>query len=599
MNIRSVLNSYPKTFWSAVVSHKIASSLIAAILVFGGYYGYGKIFGASGETRYVLAAVTKGTIVASVSGTGQVSASSQVDVKPKASGEVVLVAVKQGDSVRTGQLLAKLDASVAEKSVRDAEANLESAKLSLQKLIQPADALSIMQAENNLISANQSKQKASDDLVAAYDDGFNTVANAFMDLPGLITGLNTILNGNTLNVSQNNADAYYSLIKSYKPDADQFRDITIASYQKARAVYDKNLQDYKNSSRYSDTAGIESLIEETYDTTKQMSEAIKNTKTFLDLVNDTLTSTSQNNRPPALLSTHESSLQSYTGTVNGHLGNLLNIQSSIKNNKDTITNSERTILERTESLAKLKAGADVLDIRSQELLLRQRENGLLDARENLANYYVRAPFDGVIGVMNTRKGDPASSATVIATVITSQKIAEISLNEVDVAKIKIGQKATLTFDAFADLTITGQVVEVDAIGAVSQGVVSYGVKISFDTENDQIKPGMSVSASIITDSKQDALILVNSAIKSNNGSQYVETLNPSSNMTTSTTGVVSADAPFRKAIETGLSNESITEITDGLSEGDLVVARTISSSTASQANQSGAGGFRLPGVGGR
>jgi len=582
-----------------MLAHKITSILAILVLTWGIYYGYGKIFTTAGETRYVLAAVEKGTLISSVSGTGQVSASSQVDVKPKASGEVVLVAVKQGDSVKTGQLLVKIDATVAEKSVRDATAGLESAKLSLRKLQQPADALSIIQAENSLASANQSKQNAQDDLVKVYDDGFNVVADAFMDLPGLITGLNTILNGSSLNTSQSNADAYYNLIKSYKPDADQFRDVAIASYQKARASYDKNLQDYKDVSRYSDRAKIELLIGESYETTKLISEAIKNTKTFLDLVNDTLSNVSQTTHPPAILSTHESSLQSYTGTANSHLSNLLGVQSDIKSDKDTITNSDRTIAEKTEALVKLKAGTDPLDLQSQELAVKQKENTLLDARENLADYYVRAPFDGVVGVLDIKRGDPASSATVAATIITDQKIAEVSLNEVDVAKIKIGQKATLTFDAFTDLTITGQVVEVDAIGAVSQGVVSYGVKISFDTQDDQIKPGMSVSASIITDSKQDVLTIANSAIKNNNGSQYVEILDSSLGISTSSQGVASKISPDRRNIETGLTNDSVTEIINGLKENELVVVRTISSSTTAQATQSAGGGFRLPGIGGR
>ncbi len=599
MNKISGIRHYFKKCWAWAISHKIASVLIAIVLVWVAYYGYGKMFAAGSETRYVLTSVQKGTLIASVSGTGQVSAESQVDVKPKASGDIVFIGVKQGDSVKSGQLLVKLDATAAEKSVRDAQSALESAQLALQKLVQPADALSMTQAENSLASANQAKQNALSDLAKVYDDGFNTVSNAFIDIPGLITGLNTILNGSALNNSQSNADAYYSLIKGYRPDADQFRDLAIASYQKARTSYDKNLQDYKNVSRYSAKATIESLIKETYETTKQISEAIKNTKTFLDLVNDTLTTNSQSAHPPALLASHESSLQTYTGTANTHLGNLLNIQNSIQNDKDSITNADMSIKEKTESLAKLKAGADVLDIQSQQLSLKQKQNSLLDAQENLSDYYVRAPFDGVVGKMNVELRDPASPATVIATVITDKKIAEVSLNEVDVAKIKVGQKATLTFDAFPDLAITGQVAQVDSIGTVSQGVVSYGVKISFDTDDDQIKPGMSVSASIITDSKQDILTVANSAIKISNGSQYVEILDSSLGLSTSSQGIASKVPPTRKTIEIGLSNESATEILSGLNEGDLVVVRTISSSTAAQTTQSAAGGIRLPGLGGR
>src|SRR5207248_903868 len=83
-------------------------------------------------------------------------------------------------------------------------------------------------------------------------------------------------------------------------------------------------------------------------------------------------------------------------------------------------------------------------------------------------------------------------------------------------------KATLTFDAIPDLTISGTVAEIDSLGTVSQGVVTYNVKISFDTQDSRIKGAMSVSAAIITEVKQDVLVVLNSAVKSSSGASYVE-----------------------------------------------------------------------------
>ena len=70
------------------------------------------------------------------------------------------------------------------------------------------------------------------------------------------------------------------------------------------------------------------------------------------------------------------------------------------------------------------------------------------------------------------------------------------MNEVDAAKISVGNKTTLTFDATEDLTLTGKVAQIDTIGTVEQGVVSYKVKIAFDTQDERIKPGMTANASI-------------------------------------------------------------------------------------------------------
>jgi multidrug efflux pump subunit AcrA (membrane-fusion protein) len=151
-----------------------------------------------------------------------------------------------------------------------------------------------------------------------------------------------------------------------------------------------------------------------------------------------------------------------------------------------------------------------------------------------------------------------------------------------VAKVKVNQKVTLTFDAIEDLNITGEVAEIDALGTVTQGVVNYGVKIIFDTQDERVKSGMSVSAAIITDIKQDVLLVPNAAVKSNNG-QYVE--------------VLENNIPRNQTVETGLSNDTMTEITSGLKEGDKVITQTITANTTQTQTQSSTG-VRIPGVGG-
>ena len=73
------------------------------------------------------------------------------------------------------------------------------------------------------------------------------------------------------------------------------------------------------------------------------------------------------------------------------------------------------------------------------------------------------------------------------------QVAEVTLNEVDAAKVTVGQAATLTFDAISGLSLAGKVVEIDPVGTVSQGVVNYNVQVSFNDTTNQVKPGMSTS----------------------------------------------------------------------------------------------------------
>ena len=544
------------------LKHKIISIVVVVVVLGGGYWTYAKVTSTNGETRYVIGTVAKQTIISTVSASGQVSASNQLDLQAKASGEIISINVAPGQKVSTGQLIAVLDPTNAQKAVRDAEVNLESAKLSLEKLKRPVDKLSLIQAENAL-------SRSTADLDKAYEDGFNSVANAFLDLPTIIAGVEDVLYGDEVSTSggQDNISAYTNMADSYDNNIFKFRDDALQKYKQAREEYDKTFLSYRALTRDSDRLAIDGLIAETYETVKIIADAVKSLNDFIGFVKDKLTI--RGIALPNILETHQSLLEGYTNDTNSHLLTLLGI-------KDTITSSRFSIAENTESLADLKAGADEIDIKSAELTLKQRENSLLDAKNSLADYYVRAPFNGTIATLNAKKFDTVGSGTAIATLITSQKIAELSLNEVDAAKVSINDKATLTFDAIEGFTLTGTVAEIDAIGTVSQGVVSYLVKVGFDSQDERIKSGMTANASIQIDVRQDVLAVPSSAVKTQNGVSYVQVFDPPLSETGGAQGIVSIVTPKQIQVEIGISDDSNVEIIQGLEEGQQILTRTIS-----------------------
>lgn len=451
------------------------------------------------------------------------------------------------------------------------------------------------------------KQNAEDDIKKAYEDGFNIVANVFLDLPAVMTGLEDMFFDNTIEQNQDNINWYVNQASYQNDERDKavhYRDDVYNFYNKARSVYAENFDNYKLASRVSDARTIESLILETYETTKIISDVVKTSNNFIDFIQDIMEQ--HDFFIPSMVSTHQSGLDSYTKIINSHLLNLLSIKNTIQTSKETIVNSERSIAEKIESLAKLKAGADSLDIQLSELTIKQRENAFLDAKEKLNDYFVRALFDGIIANFDAKKGDSVSSAAILGALITKQKIAEISLNEVDVVKVKIGQKATLIFDAIPEFVITGQVAETDIIGTVSQGVVTYIVKIVFDAQDDRIKSGMSVSASIITETKSDILLVPNSAIKQRGEINYVE-MPQNSDLIAATdknkngakiAGIILKNSLRRQQIEVEISNDEFTEIISGLKQGDVIITRTIQTipSKISSQTQQQSNGLKIPGI---
>jgi HlyD family secretion protein len=573
---------FPKIF-KQILSHKLLTGIILVLIIGGGYFGYQRLAKNKNAVQYATATVEKGTLIVSVSGSGQVSASDQVDIKPKVSGEIAAIYIDKDQEVKANQLLVELDSRDAERAVRDAEIALNDAKGDLDKAKEDYEKI---------------KKDSANSLSSDYEDSLDILAGTLKDLTPMISDLETMFKESSYGSKESDIDYYISLVRSiynYRGEPNQLSYWTESAEDKflnLKSQFDGIRTEYWKLHQNSPYDQIKTVLNQTYDLsrllldlTRQTSNLIEKYKKILD--EESLTppiSTTITNNQASQLTKFDSTLSTYT--------------SSLQKIKDTIDGLE----ENTPKQIRDAESA----IQTAQNNVVKKEDAPSDAKENLAEHFIRAPFDGVVAKVNVKKGDAVSSGTTLATLITKQKIAEITLNEVDVAKVKIGQKATLTFDALPEVSISGQVSEVDTVGTVSQGVVSYGVKIAFDTQDERIKPGMSVTADIITEAKQDVLVVPNGAVKSQGNSYYVELVEVDNNefrqqLLANVSGTILPKPPQIQAVEIGLSNDLSTEIISGLKEGDIVVTSTISSNkvqtTQTQTDQSrGTQEFRIPGM---
>lgn len=564
-----------KTFLKKTIEyakkHKYVSLFTFVFVLSVVYFVYNHFAGSEGETRYILGTVVKDTVVVSVSGSGQVAVSNQIDVKPKVSGDVIWVSVISGQEVRQGAAIAGLDNTDASQAIIDAELAIKEASLNFEK--------SSAQAPIDYQRKLESLDKSKSDLMVEYKNVFSLISKAFIDLPTVITGSEDVLFGNSVDTrtGQNNLSIYKDLFDQAEKDlVTSLADIAEKDIRLARIRYDESFSSYKTVSTFSSNEVMEKTLDQTLSTAEAIAQATKSEINLLDTVVDILTK--KNRKISSVISGYQSNLKSYINTANSHTGNLSSEQSNLQNLKDDIKNLERDI-----TILKINnpTGFKPIDLQISENSIKKLEANLAELKQNLLDYVVRAPFDGVISKILVKKGDSVSSGTNIATIVSKQKIAEITLNEVDVAKVKIGQKAILTFDAIENLSITGNVASIDTVGTVSQGVVNYYVQINFDTQDDRIKPGMSTSVAIITDVKTDVLTVQNSAIKSQNAYFYVEMFEMPIATDVGTQGITSSSLPVQRVVTTGISNDTVSEITSGLSENDQIILRTVVSSIQS------------------
>ncbi len=248
---------------------------------------------------------------------------------------------------------------------------------------------------------------------------------------------------------------------------------------------------------------------------------------------------------------------------------------------DDYTDDEVDILEDKINLAEA-------EITQAEKSLAAALADYQNARSDAGKRKVTAPIAGTVQEINVKNGDDLSrtsdadnsSAPIIIGDAATLK-AEVQVNEVDIARVAIGQKTALKLDALPETEFTGKVEKIDSLGTTESGVVSYKVTVNFDNLDSRIKPDMSVSSSIITGVKQDVILIPSSAVKSEAGGSYVE--------------VLSGGEAKRKTVEAGASNDTQTEIISGLSAGDKIITQTID---ASDSGGNSSGQARMPGMGG-
>jgi RND family efflux transporter MFP subunit len=217
------------------------------------------------------------------------------------------------------------------------------------------------------------------------------------------------------------------------------------------------------------------------------------------------------------------------------------------------------------------------------LKLKQAKLAVQTAQANLDATKLTAPFDGTITQANAISQAVVSPGTQAFRLDNlSNLVVAVQVIEIDINSIKIGQPATITFDAIPNKTYNGKVVEADLAGTAGQNSVNYTVTVKVTDADAQVKPGMSANVSIITNQVANALLVPSTAILTDsNGKPYV-TLVQNGMLTT-------------VQVTVGATSDTMSQITsDNLKEGDTIVLSFATTTSSS----SGGGGFGLFGGGG-
>ncbi len=214
-------------------------------------------------------------------------------------------------------------------------------------------------------------------------------------------------------------------------------------------------------------------------------------------------------------------------------------------------------------LDQLQAPPPETQIQQADLAVAQAQLALDQAQLRAARAELTAPFAGVIAAVNIKVGERAGSGGPALVLVDAGHFhLDVSVDEVDVARLALGQAVTLTVDALPGVLVAGHVDRLAPTAIIVGGVVNYTVRIVLESVAAPLRAGMSATAQITVAEVRDVLLVPNWAIRRDRrtGQAYAS--------------LQVGDSLQEVAITTGLRGESYTEVTSGVRAGDVAAVST-------------------------
>ncbi len=532
--------------------------MIAVLIIGGAIFLQRRQQAASTESQAQRTAVAaRQDITSTLSASGSLSAKDSYTVTSLVEGEVLSADFEEGDQVTEGQVLYQIDSSSMESQVTSAQNSLQRAQ----------DDLADAQADYN-----EAQSKFSGNTYKSTRSGY--IRNLYIEAGDRVSGGTTV--------------------------AD---------------IYDDTTMKLKVPFLSADAAAIAPGTECTV-TLTDTGEMLTGTVTSVSNMDETITGGRivryvhvQVANPGGLTTSHmavvtvgdmtcveegtfEPSVE--TTMTAEDLDSTVEIEAVLVSEGDYVTEGT-PLFSMTASSADRMMRNYKSSVDSAQQQVENAQNSIESTQDTYDNYTITAPISGQVIVKNVNAGETitrdSSSETALAIIYDLSELTfEMSIDEMDIQSVEVGQKVQVVADAFEGQTFTGTVTNVSINGSYSNGVTNYPVTVTLDDAGDLI-PGMNVTGTIILDEATDVLAIPADSLMRGNR-VYVK--DPSAE---AEPGV---PAGFRSVeVETGLISDEYVEITSGLSEGDEVyVDESSTDSSASMMPMGGMGGGMGGGPGG-
>ncbi len=574
---------------------KLILSALAIVLAVSFGVNYWMKSSASGnETTYEDVAVERRDITVTLTGTGTVSPVNQYEVKALVSGDVLAAPFEEGDVVEKGDPLYTIDTSNVENSIEKARVSVEKAQKSYNETLETKKNLNVTSDISGVIQ----------ELYVEVGDSVSNGAQI-----ALVNDNSTML----LKVPFNSNDAAQLRVG-----------------QSASVTLDGSFETL--SGTVSKVSNVESVLDGNM-LVRYVTISVKNPGAITSdsygtaVVGGFACNSGANFEPTAE--------KTISAKASGEVGKIYYDEGASIKSGATIVNLTSTSIDTEISTAALS--------------LKDAELSLQNTIDEMDDYNITSPISGTVIEKDYKVGDTidsTSSGTTLAIIYDlSSLVFEMSIDELDVGLVEVGQEVSITADALEGQTFTGTVDTVSINGTTSNGVTTYPVTVSVK-DADGLLPGMNINASIVVESAENVLAIPLSAVSRGNlvllkdggsggsSSGNTDTASPANTTPGDQTsgqnasgtdsagtnssmpnqsGTNASAAPSSNKdvpdgytwvkVELGINNEDYIEVKSGLDEGDTiaivkVATESTSTQTATTSTGMGMGGGMMGGGGG-
>ena len=536
LNTKGDIMKKKKTLIKVVVILLMTAIVAGTVFIWKSHKAKAAVVAATAENT---ATVEKGSISSQLSSSGTLEAKDTYSITSMVEGEVISANFEEGDQVEKDQVLYEIDRSSMDTDLNSAQNSVTRSQTSY---------------EDALDDYNQAVSDYSGNTYKATDTGY---------IKELYVSVGDKVSGNT------------KLADIYSDDLMEIRIPFLSSETELIPVGSTAVLTLVDSGEQ-----IEGTVKAVANREETLSggRLVKYVTITVNNPGGLTTTTAASAQIGEFVGSEEGTFKASTDTtMNADLAVSVEVEELLVHEGDYVTKGTPIFRMTSRTAEKLMRNyKDALD-KAQESV-ESAQSKLESTQDNYDNYTITAPISGQVITKNFKVGDNitknTSSTTTLATIYDLSSLTfKMSIDELDIQSVKVGQKVTVTADAFEGQTFSGTVTNVSLESTYSNGVSTYPVTVTMD-EAGNLLPGMNVDGVITLEESNDVLTIpVDSLMRGNQ--VYIK-----DDSVKEQNGPVPAG--FKAVeVETGLTNDSYVEIKSGLSEGDTVYVAKSSTDSGS------------------